>query len=113
MGDAYRVLGELDRAAEAYSAALALWRTYGYGEMPAASLAAVYVEQGRVDEAIAVCEEYMPEGGDAAIRQVLEEARRRQAGGAPSPVRGCRLVHLPFRHPGEPPPQRGVAPADG
>lgn len=102
MGDAYLFLGDLENAAAAYTEALAVWQEYGYGEMPLASLAAVYLRQGRLDDVLRLGEEHPEEAEDPCMRQALEEARRLKAGAGPSPepVRGCRLIRLPFRHPG-------------
>ncbi len=104
MGDAYLFLGEFEDAVVAYTRALETWRAYGYGEMPHASLAAAYLEQGRVDDAIRVCEEHPAEAEDPCVKHVLAEARRLKGGGEPSPepVRGCRRIELPFRVVGRP-----------
>ncbi len=99
MGDAYLALGELDQAIAAYSRAVELWRQYGYGELPLASLAAAYIEQGLVDDAIRVCEENPQDAEDPAVQQVLAQARHLKSGGElePGSVRGCRRIQLPFR----------------
>jgi tetratricopeptide (TPR) repeat protein len=104
MGDAYLFLGELDDAVAAYTRAMEIWRAYGYGQMPLASLAAAYLEQGHLDEAIRVCEEHPEDAADPCVQRVLVEARHRKAGGEPSPdpVRGCRRIALPFRVEGRP-----------
>jgi len=104
MGDAYYFLEEIDNAAEAYEQALKVWRAYGYGQMPLASLAAVYLQQGRVDDAIRICEECQENEDDYCLRYVLEEARRLKAGGEPppEPVKGCRRIVLPIEVEGPP-----------
>jgi tetratricopeptide (TPR) repeat protein len=99
MGDAFLFIGGLEDAVVAYTRALETWQAYGYGEMPHASLAAAYLEQGRVDDAIRVCEEHPVEAEDPCVKHVLAEARRLKEGGEPSPepVLGCRRIELPFR----------------
>jgi tetratricopeptide (TPR) repeat protein len=103
-GDAFLLLGELEDAITAYTRAMETWRAYGHGQMPLASLAAAYLELGRVDDAIRVCEEHPEETGDPCVQQVLAEARRGRAGGEPSPdpIPGCRRIELPFHVVGRP-----------
>ena len=79
MGDTYMELGEIESAVDAYEEALKLWRRYGYGCAPHVSLAQAYLEQGRTDEAISVCEELPDNLRGWGVRQVLEEARRRRS----------------------------------
>jgi tetratricopeptide (TPR) repeat protein len=99
MGDTFRLLGELEQAVAAYTRAMEAWQEYGYGEMPLASLAAAYLEQGQVDDAIRVCEEHPEEAQDRCVQQVLAEAKRLKADSEPSPepIRGCRRIELPIR----------------
>ena len=73
MGDIYWLLGEYEEAVAAYRRALEVWRVYGYGEKPEASLAATLIELGRLDEAIRVCEE---DEEDPFVQPILAEARR-------------------------------------
>jgi tetratricopeptide (TPR) repeat protein len=104
MGDAFLFLGELEEAVAAYKQALEMWQAYGYGQMPLASLAVAYLEQGELEEAMRVCEAHPEEAQDPCVQQVLAKCRRLQAGGEPSPepVRGCRRIHLPIRVTGRP-----------
>ena len=104
MGDVYKLLGEYEEAVAAYGRALEVWRAYGYGENPAATLAATLIELGRLDEAIRVCEEGDEEDLDFCVQPVLAEARRLKAGGEPppEPVPGGRRIKLPLRVTGRP-----------
>jgi tetratricopeptide (TPR) repeat protein len=104
MGDVFLFLGELEDAVGAFTRAMEIWRAYGYGQMPLASLAAAYLEQGQVDDAIRICEEHPEEAEDPCVQRVLAESRRLKAGGRPSPepVRGCRRIELPIRVVGRP-----------
>jgi tetratricopeptide (TPR) repeat protein len=99
MGDAFRLLGEWDNAVAAYTRAMEVWQAYGYGEMPLASLAVAYVEQGQVAEAIRLCEEHPEEADDPCVRQLVAELGRLKSGEKPSAaaLRGCRRSHLPIR----------------
>jgi tetratricopeptide (TPR) repeat protein len=104
MGDVHKLLGEYEEAVLAYRHALEVWRAYGYGENPVASLAATLIELGRLDEAIRVCEEGDEDEMDFCVQPVLAEARRLKAGGEPTPepVPGGRRIKLPIRVTGRP-----------
>jgi tetratricopeptide (TPR) repeat protein len=110
MGDAYLLLGELDNAIAAYTKALRVWQRYPYGENPIASLAAVYLQIGQVDEALRVCEENPEYVQDACVQPILAEARRLKAGGEPlpEPMPGGRMIKAPFRSGGKIPPVRAA-----
>lgn len=79
MGDTFMELEETESAIHAYEGALKLWRQYGYGSAPHASLAEAYLKQGRVDDAISICEEVPENARGWGVRQALEEARRRKS----------------------------------
>jgi tetratricopeptide (TPR) repeat protein len=84
MGDTFMELAEAENAIAAYRQALELWDMYGYGCAPHESLARAYLKQGRVDDAIDVCEEFFRTSPGLAgwgVRQVLEEARQRRLSG--------------------------------
>lgn len=78
MGDTFMELGEIENAIAAYEKALELWREYGYGFAPHAGLAKAYLGQGRVDDAISICEECLETSRSWGVRQILAEARRRK-----------------------------------
>jgi len=84
IGDVFMELDEVENAIVAYNQALELWDKYGYGCAPHESLARAYLKQGRVDDAIDVCEEFFrtsPGLVGWGVRQVLEEARQRRLAG--------------------------------
>lgn len=80
MGDTFMELGEIENAIAAYEGALELWREYGYGWAPHVDLAKAYLKQGRVDDAIGICEEVPENSRGWGMRQILAEAERRKFG---------------------------------
>jgi tetratricopeptide (TPR) repeat protein len=76
IGDIYMELGEIEDAIAAYESALDLWRMYSSGRKPYDVLAAAYLKQERLDDAIRVCKEALEESGEAQIEQILAEAER-------------------------------------
>lgn len=78
MGDTFMELGEIENAIAAYEKALSVWREYGYGFAPHAGLAKAYLSQGRVDDAISICEECLETSRSWGVRQILAEAKRRK-----------------------------------
>lgn len=78
IGDTFMQLGEVENAIAAYEKALELWREYGYGFAPHESLAEAYLSQGRIDDAIKICEESLKDLGSWKTRQILVEAKRRK-----------------------------------
>lgn len=82
MGNAYRQLGEIAEALAAYEKALALFREHRVGIWPHADLARLYVEQHRIDEAIAICQECLAQVSSPGAREVLAQAMALKAGGS-------------------------------
>ncbi len=82
MGNAHRQLGETEQAVAAYEKALDLFRQYRVGVWPHGELAELYLEQKRVDEAIAVCEECLKQANSPKAREVLAQAVALKSGGS-------------------------------
>jgi tetratricopeptide (TPR) repeat protein len=80
MGNTYRQLGEVGKAMAAYEKALELFRKYGVGVGPQENLAELYLEQGQVDEAIALCKEVLEETSSWPAKQLLAKALALKSG---------------------------------
>ncbi len=74
VGRAYRQLGDLDRALQAYLTARELFKKHGVGSGTLAPLAEIYIEQGRFDDAIAICKEGVPAYQHKYEQMLLEKA---------------------------------------
>lgn len=74
VGRAYRKLGELDKAIAALQTARELLKKYGVGSSPHVDLAEIFIELGRLDEAIEVCQELLKRSGNWNAKQLLAKA---------------------------------------
>lgn len=74
IGVAYRTLGEIENAKTAFMKAYELWKQYGIGSAPHHHLAEILIEQGQLDDAIAVCQEQLADISDGGIKQLLAKA---------------------------------------
>jgi tetratricopeptide (TPR) repeat protein len=74
MGNAYRELGQVEKAITAYEKALELFRQYRVGTWPHESLAELYLEQGRIEEAIDLCNEELEKTDSWGAKQLLAKA---------------------------------------
>jgi tetratricopeptide (TPR) repeat protein len=82
MGNAYRQLGEIENALAAYEKALELFRQYRVGLWPHENLARLYLEQDRVDEAIAICQECLGRSNSPGVHELLARAMAIKLGGS-------------------------------
>jgi tetratricopeptide (TPR) repeat protein len=80
MGNVYRQLGEVESAIAAYEKALELIQQYRVGVSPHEDLAELYLEQQRVDEAIALCQECLERWPSGRARQLLARAMAIRSG---------------------------------
>jgi tetratricopeptide (TPR) repeat protein len=80
MGNVYRQLGETEKAIAAYEKALELFRQYGFGVSPRDDVAELYLEQQRIDEAIALCQETLEEVPSWSTKQILSRAMALKSG---------------------------------
>lgn len=84
-GNAYSQLGEIDQALAAYNKALELFREYGVGVGPHLSLAKLYLEQQRIEEAIIMCQEYLEQSPENwGAKQILAQAMALKSSGSTS-----------------------------
>jgi tetratricopeptide (TPR) repeat protein len=74
MGVVYRKLGDLENAKVAFQKAHELWHLYGLGSAPHYDLAEILIEQGQLDEAIAVCQELLEQIPRSGIKHLLAKA---------------------------------------
>jgi tetratricopeptide (TPR) repeat protein len=74
IGMAYKELDQIENAEEAFQHAKELLKLYKVGVSPHYNLAEIYIEQGRIDEAIDVCQESLNDGPDGGIKQLLAKA---------------------------------------
>jgi tetratricopeptide (TPR) repeat protein len=82
MGNVYCQLGEVENAIAAYEKALELIRQYRVGVSPHEDLAELYLEQQRVDEAIALCQECLERWPSGRAKQLLARAMALKSGGS-------------------------------
>jgi tetratricopeptide (TPR) repeat protein len=73
-GRAYKRLGEFHLAIEAYERARSLMREHRVGVAPHEELAEIFIDQGRYDEAIAVCNEALSWAPSWGAKQLLARA---------------------------------------
>ena len=73
-GRAYRGLGDNESAINALQQARELLKQYRVGSGPELELAEIFIEQGRLDEAIEICQEVLTQESDWNIKQVLAKA---------------------------------------
>jgi tetratricopeptide (TPR) repeat protein len=74
VGRAYRQLGDLEKALQAYRKAHELLQKHGVGSGTHAALAEIYIEQGRFDDAIAICQDALPAYQHKYEQMLLEKA---------------------------------------
>lgn len=80
IGTVYRKLGESENAMQAFQRAREVFSQYRLGKPPHNELAEMLIEQGRLDEAIEVCQELLqliPHGG---TKQLLAKALETKKG---------------------------------
>lgn len=80
IGMVYQKLGKMKDAEEAFQRARELLEQYRVGVAPHYNLAEIFIEQGRFDAAIEVCQEALEEGPDGGIKQLLEKALVKKEG---------------------------------
>jgi tetratricopeptide (TPR) repeat protein len=74
IGDVYRKLGEVENAKAAFQKARELLKLYRVGSAPHYDLAEIMIEEGQLDEAIAICQEALEDVPDGGIKQLLAKA---------------------------------------
>jgi tetratricopeptide (TPR) repeat protein len=74
VGRAYRQLGDLDKALQAYLKAHELLKKHRVGSGTHTALAEIYIEQGRFDDAIAICQEAGPPERHKYEQLLIEKA---------------------------------------
>ena len=74
IGMVYRQLGELESAEAAFQKARELWKRYHVGVSPHHDLAEMLIEQGKLDEAIGVCQELLEDMPDGGIKRLHAKA---------------------------------------
>jgi tetratricopeptide (TPR) repeat protein len=74
IGVAYRKVGELENAKFAFEKARELLKLYGVGHGPHYDLAEIMIEDGKLDEAIAICQELLSEVPDGGVKLLLAKA---------------------------------------
>ncbi len=73
-GRAYRDLGDNESAVVAFQQARELLKQYRVGSGPEEELAEIFIEQGRLDEAIKLCQEVLAQESNWKAKQVLAKA---------------------------------------
>ncbi|MBP7687835.1 MAG: tetratricopeptide repeat protein [Thermoflexales bacterium] len=73
-GRAYRNLGDNENAIIAFQKARDLLEQYRVGSWPQLDLAEIYIEHGRFDEAIEMCQEVLARGSEWNAKQLLAKA---------------------------------------
>jgi len=79
-GVAYKKLGDIDNAISALQKARELKKRFRVGTSPHCDLAEIYIEQGRPDEAIEVCQELLAHVPDKKAKQLLAQAIAMKSG---------------------------------
>ena len=74
IGTVYRKLGDLANAKTAFQQAYEFWEQYHVGTPPHYDLAEILIEQGQVDEAIAMCQGLLDHVPDQATKELLAKA---------------------------------------
>jgi len=74
IGTAYRMLGKIQNAKDAFEKALELWRLYGVGSAPHYDLAEILIEEGKFNDAIAICQELLDQIPDGGVKELLAKA---------------------------------------
>jgi tetratricopeptide (TPR) repeat protein len=74
IGTVYRKLAELENAKAAFQRAYEYWKLYRVGTLPHYDLAEILIEQGQLDEAIAMCQELLDHIPDGGAKQLLAKA---------------------------------------
>ena len=71
---AYRGLGDNESAINAFQQARELLKQYRVGSGPEVELAEIFIEQGRLDDAIELCQEVLARGSHWNAEQTLAKA---------------------------------------
>lgn len=74
LGVVYSKLGDSEKAIAAFQEARALLKLHGVGASPHGELAEIFIEQGRLDEAIELCQEWLEKSRSGWAKQLLERA---------------------------------------
>jgi len=74
IGVAYRELGKFENAKASFEKAYELWKQFGVGSMPHYDLAEILIEQGNLDDAIALCKELLTQVPSKRVKQLLAKA---------------------------------------
>jgi tetratricopeptide (TPR) repeat protein len=74
IGKAYQKLGELENAKAAFQKADKYWKLYGVGTPPQYNLAEILLEQGKIDDAIVMCQELLDQIPDGGTKELLAKA---------------------------------------
>jgi tetratricopeptide (TPR) repeat protein len=82
-GEVYQKFGQTDKAYAFFQKARELLNTNGVGTSPHKDLADILIEQGQIDEAVKVLEEYVQKSPlDSYMARVLLEAREKRDTGS-------------------------------
>jgi len=80
VGVVYTRLGDKQRAIEAFEKARDLWNLHHVGASPHGELAELLIAQGRLDEAIEICQEWLKESRSGWAKQLLSRAMELKGG---------------------------------
>ena len=78
IGMAYRKLGDVENAKSAFWKAYELIKLYRVGTSPHYDLAEIMIEEDRLDDAIAMCQELLDDIPDGGIKLLLAKALEMQ-----------------------------------
>ena len=74
VGAVYTKLGDEPKAIAAFEKARELWNQYRMGASPHGELAEILIGQGKLDEAIEICQEWLGESRSGWAKQLLAKA---------------------------------------
>ena len=74
IGVVYRKLGDIENAKIAFKKAYELWQIYGLGSAPHYDLAEIMMEEGKFNQAIAICQELLDRIPDGGTKWLLAKA---------------------------------------
>lgn len=80
VGAVYRKLGDLPNAISAFQKARELLQRHSVGASPHGELAEILIEQGKYDEAIEVCQEWLQDSRSGWAKQLLAKATALKGG---------------------------------